>query len=436
MSDRWVGRIGKTRLIKAGQLTFVVVVLLGLVAMGARAERLPSTVRSQGEVDGHATGDHTLALWHGGYLATVTNSIQVGATAGTRLPGELDQREADEQGQVETGNRSGSTNSRSTGRGDSDIRWWALAVVILLAAFVGVIMLDRRLNLESQKQPSDRNASPRLQREVIGTKIQPPPPTLESGDISVRVFTHAGGDHDNHDAFAVSSGHGAVAVADGATVSAFQAEWAKILTESFVIERPNISSSETRNAWWAQCLERWYAATEPRAATWRQKPEKYHSNLRLFNRRGACSTFCGLIIHPESNRSVPRFTVYVVGDTCALWFDGNEFVASQPNLSAFDTMPDLLCTRSEFPTAALQVHEGGTLPGDMVVIATDALAEYLISKEPWTESPGNPDFWSNVWDRANPDSFSEWMERLRRQDKIKADDYTMVIIRFASLSAE
>jgi hypothetical protein len=117
------------------------------------------------------------------------------------------------------------------------------------------------------------------------------------------------------------------------------------------------------------------------------------------------------------------------GDSCLFHIRGGQFVQALPDLEpeAFAGSPFLL--------ASVRGHDGDLVkqmvtatgklePGDTLLLATDALACWLMTTKAWSETlrelAGLPD----------EAAFSRWVEKLRRERGLKNDDTTMVLVEF------
>jgi hypothetical protein len=63
-------------------------------------------------------------------------------------------------------------------------------------------------------------------------------------------------------------------------------------------------------------------------------------------------------------------------------------------------------------------------PGDSLLLATDALACWLLTTKAWAEAL------SEFRGLADEAAFSIWVEELRRERGLKNDDTTMVLVEF------
>jgi hypothetical protein len=160
------------------------------------------------------------------------------------------------------------------------------------------------------------------------------------------------------------------AVADGAGSSAFSGYWAALLTQSFVAE-PIRSESELRERLPA-LTERWNAHVFRRDIPW-------HALERAM--RGAYAALAGVEVAcgaPAAWRGL------ALGDSCVVHLRGGAVIASQPIAAsdAFTNEPVLISTDSERNAGLateLRLFGGELMPGDTLLLATDALAQFVLA---------------------------------------------------------
>ena len=274
--------------------------------------------------------------------------------------------------------------------------------------------------------------------------------------LQVQVFSFAGSDHEFQDAFHYCSETGAVAIADGATVSVCQQEWAEILTRQFAKTAVDVDKETARQQWWVNSITEWNELVTPRQERWSADPAKYWVTTKLFYEAGAAATFLGFVPFFRHKPAVPveaqdelgdkkeleqenrvedeitegtdssGYQLYAVGDCVGFWFEDERLVKTEPPLLIFDCTPALLRSRQSFPIEHLNVFGAQQRPGNLLVLATDALAEYFTLHRPWES---NSKFWDD-WQHRTDQDFAMWSEELKREDLLKSDDYTMVFVRF------
>lgn len=225
---------------------------------------------------------------------------------------------------------------------------------------------------------------------------------------------------DCEDALSLSSDptskHLRVAVADGASSSAFSGIWSRLLVESFIANPffayDDLATRLPQLA--AQWLERVYRTDLPWHAIERAK-------------RGAFSTITAIEFSGKDRIS---WRAIAIGDSAMLIFRDGRLLESLPftRSSDFPTYPMLVSTIVE-GNADLREHvratEGQSEPGDVIVLATDAVArmifESIESCEPSLES---------IVSGFTSDA-STYIDAQRARSLLKNDDVAIVLIRFA-----
>ena len=215
-----------------------------------------------------------------------------------------------------------------------------------------------------------------------------------------------------------------IAVSDGASESAFAREWASALTEAFVTRPPELPAlaEDSLNAWLAPPRDEWRSAVP-----WDRLP--WHGEAKA--RAGAFATLLGLTVGaaPDDPRRL-SWEAFAVGDSCLFLVRGGELCLSFPldDAAQFDNNPALVCSNPANAGGlwdAVRFHEGECAPGDVFVLATDALACWFLAQaadgaKPWqtlmtVESSGWPD----------------WIEEQRRAGSMRNDDTTLVVVEVA-----
>ena len=160
------------------------------------------------------------------------------------------------------------------------------------------------------------------------------------------------------------------ALADGATESAFAGAWARTLVEEFVgadVTLPETfaeSIHRTRRVFGRRIAEHatdltWYAAA---------KAEE-----------GAFAAFLGLVLYPGG-----AWRAVAVGDCCLFQLREGEVLAAWPldDPAAFGNRPDLLGSRLDMSHPDAETTSAQWAPGDRFLLVSDALAAYLLARDP------------------------------------------------------
>jgi Protein phosphatase 2C len=204
-----------------------------------------------------------------------------------------------------------------------------------------------------------------------------------------------------------------VAVADGATESSFAKLWAVLLAESYV--RSPVIGAE------------FFARLKPARHLWRRKlagrPLPWFASEKA--EQGAFAAFLGVQIDAHKN----RWTALAVGDCCLVQVDDvgkrMRVVGMFPlqKSSQFTMSPYLIGSRSngESPDERIQICTGSLRDGDMLLLATDALAAWLFRQH----EEGRP-LWKWLYRKlSTPESFAA-LVAYGRKNGLRNDDFTLV----------
>lgn len=226
------------------------------------------------------------------------------------------------------------------------------------------------------------------------------------------------------DAYAVDAKRGTVAIADGVSSSLFAGSWAKLITQACVQEPPTVRDAAAVKQWLDRQRQRWLAPIDVKALSWHQKPKF---------KDGAATTLLWVRVIPvsEPDGGPPRayrLYAYAIGDCTLFHVSGGQVQRAFPfeDSRLFEAKPHVL--RSvELPNAAalsFDSLEDGCEAGDMLVLATDALALWALQELEAGRSPDFDAFW-NLGEKG----FHEKVQGLREAQKIRVDDTTLVLVR-------
>lgn len=179
------------------------------------------------------------------------------------------------------------------------------------------------------------------------------------------------------DAACSDSEHGIFAIADGAGTTLFSNFWAKVLVDHF-IDVPLLSSEPFEVEWWVRLAQDLAKQQIPRlqTASW-NAAQKYQSE-------GSASTLATLRISRIEPGEL-QAQLLVVGDSCVLIKRADsQDVSSFPVNRAEDFEKAPICIPSKISLFNRHFHQGMvetiTLKsGDTVILATDAVARWIIS---------------------------------------------------------
>lgn len=229
---------------------------------------------------------------------------------------------------------------------------------------------------------------------------------------------------ENQDSFSTDVDRGMAAIADGVASGIFARQWARILTQATVAEPPDPGDQPAFAAWLAARREAWSAEIDVSQLAWFQKPKL---------REGAFSTLLWVEITPidERDRQAQdpwRLRAQAVGDSCLFHLRGGELLRAFPIEKAESLEADPVVIGSldlgrdhllEFPS-----YEALCRPGDLLVLCTDAVADWALRQC----EAGRPPVWGDYWDRTEQ-AWQEEVAALRSERQMRYDDATLLLLR-------
>jgi hypothetical protein len=219
------------------------------------------------------------------------------------------------------------------------------------------------------------------------------------------------------------------AVLDGATDGSYSTRWVRHLADSFM-------SREDGEGMYSPALERgdvsaWFAAMQEAWQATRPVTDSYIDHAMFA--RGTLATFVGGELAGLDGKT-PTWTAAALGDVVLFHVRGGRLVTHFPPLRPgdFDLTPDGISTvprHLERMSARLLFQQGRLAPGDCLFVATDALAEWLITAvesrgvSPWALL-GSP--------AADPGMFTRLVDEGRQASGLKNDDVTLMRIQLVA----
>jgi serine/threonine protein phosphatase PrpC len=228
---------------------------------------------------------------------------------------------------------------------------------------------------------------------------------------------------ENQDAYQVDARRGVAAIADGVASGIFSRQWARLLSEAVVADAPDPFDREAFGRWLAERRERWQEEIDVESLAWFQKPKL---------REGAFSTLLWVTLVEEGpdgdeGPGACRIQCLAVGDSCLLCLEDGRMVRSFPieRAEQFEADPVVVGSldlgrdeRIEFQSLEHPCREG-----DLVVLCTDAVADWALRAE---ESGNSPD-WQTYWEMSEED-WQQQVDRLRADGQMRYDDATVVLL--------
>lgn len=211
------------------------------------------------------------------------------------------------------------------------------------------------------------------------------------------------------------------AIADGATQASFSRLWAHLLV------RNAIQSGHTPS------VKRFINLVEKSYPEWHEEVEKIELPWFAIEKakKGAFSSFLWISITTNQTKTAGTLRAVSIGDSELLVVRDGKIQASFPirHSDDFNSSPILISSKSEKNAGLLFAKwETRWLPGDEIVLATDAVAKYLLGQ---FEQGVNPLDTIQPLMQENCDHgeyFRDWIETLRLNKMLKNDDSTMAWI--------
>ena len=212
-----------------------------------------------------------------------------------------------------------------------------------------------------------------------------------------------------------------IAVSDGASESAFARQWAITLADAFVDDPLDLSSLT------GDSLEEWL---EPRQAKWRAGVPwdriPWHGESKT--RAGAFATLLGLTIETAQDSSQDlSWRAVAVGDTCLFMVRDDRLCLSFPmeDIAQFGNNPALVCSNPANVGdlwGVVRQHSGECASGDLLILATDALACWFLAQSATGAKP-----WKTLL-ALDLSEWGTWVGEQRSAGSMRNDDSTLVII--------
>lgn len=243
------------------------------------------------------------------------------------------------------------------------------------------------------------------------------------------------------DRYAIHAVNRCYAVADGVAGSFVPGPWARIVTQGFVERGGKFANKEDFQGWLMECSREWQSWIETRwiptinALRERngERPGDWSNDLR----QGAQTTLigCSLFSNTEQHDAPTSATVFAVGDSEFFLFSPNPtggydvaetFPFSDPN--EFNVRPDTLVTvqRTDLLERAWVQRKTmhiNVFSGDLIVLASDALAKWLL-----TQMYQQTNKWLPLLTSHSAEEFERCVRGELQQGLIEDDDLTMLVI--------
>lgn len=215
-----------------------------------------------------------------------------------------------------------------------------------------------------------------------------------------------------------------LAIADGASEAFESGLWALALVEAFVqlpqkMKHESIEQCEEIKQWLESPIQIW-----KKGILWDKLP--YYAQKKAL--RGAYSTLLGVTFsYPSDMNSTIRWHAIAVGDSCLFQIRDKKVLVRFPINRAEDfcISPPLIYTQQDYNGRSLKnlcIIKGECQPGDLFVLATDALAAWFLKQLEIGKQP---------WHRLNEldlEKFVILIESLRQEKEMSNDDVTLLLV--------
>jgi len=201
--------------------------------------------------------------------------------------------------------------------------------------------------------------------------------------------------------------------------------WATLLSEAVVHGPPDPADREAFAAWLKTQREAWAASIDTSGLAWFQK-----AKLPL----GAFSTLLWVEVSPlPKEQQQPglfgalRLRSYAIGDSCLFHVRHGELLRCFPLESAEQFQADPLVLGSvdlkRDGLISFSRLEEYCFPDDLVVLCTDAIAEWAVRRQ----QSGDPPEWMRYWYMSREQWQAE-IDHLRAGGQMRYDDATLVLL--------
>ena len=245
------------------------------------------------------------------------------------------------------------------------------------------------------------------------------------------------------DCYALAYAHGyrSYAVTDGVASSFVPRPWARIIARAFVEQALVFAAKDEFQHWLAACSREWHMWIEqrwvPTINALRQRNGDRPHDWSQEIRRGAQTTLLGCVLSPPQfveGQPCTIVSVFAIGDSELFHFvpggDGRAIQHTFPYQKSadFDAYPATLLSvaRPDLIERAWKSHQTATIsasPGDLLVLATDTLAKWLLA-----QIEQGTDRWQDLLATMTPEDFEDYIRREFQRDHVEDDDVTMLLI--------
>lgn len=227
------------------------------------------------------------------------------------------------------------------------------------------------------------------------------------------------------DAAAADCQAGRLAIADGVSNCLNSGGWADLLVRQFCSGPPAGMCPDALEPW---CTP-WMAPYHKRLVDWanelvEQDARNFSFPIRAQN--GASATFLGLTVQEADAEGSRAWQAISLGDCCLFQWREGALVCSWP----LERSDQFNCTPAQVSTlrmhGAAEARSGVILPGDRILLATDAVSAWICSHA--SEVPFDEML---RWQQAE---WIRWLEPLRAEHAMHDDDATVLLVTYDTVA--
>lgn len=237
---------------------------------------------------------------------------------------------------------------------------------------------------------------------------------------SFRTHKEAESLDDCQDACAPNDEKGCYAIADGVTRSFFPKEWAVLLVEHFC-DNTDLSVAKTDwRAWIAPIQQKWYEQVEEKVS----ERNLFYLTNSFNTKESAASTFIGI----EFNKDSGTWEAMIIGDSCLFHKSDTGFKSYlMENSADFTNHPEFFASFAKDNHSEPIFISGNANPGDTFILATDALAKWVVEYKEVGELDATLNTLKAV---KTKEQFYQFVHEARHDEVIRLvnDDVTLMLI--------
>lgn len=225
----------------------------------------------------------------------------------------------------------------------------------------------------------------------------------------------------NQDACGFDDRQGAAVISDGVASAIFSRSWARVLVRAVLTDPPNPEDRLAMGQWLAERRALWRQGIDPSTLAWNQK-------AKLGD--GAFATLLWVRLEPPQadGDGLWRLRGHAIGDSCLFLFRRGSLVCKTPiqHSSELEAPPIVVGSvdLNRDHMLLFQPIDQWCEPDDLVVLTTDAIADWALRQE----EAGKPLDWERYW-TIGQDEWVDEINRLRGEREMRYDDATLLLFR-------